>query len=191
MLRACARFSPQRAEARLGEEMVVNDYALKTRWCKCTIKFQIPFGWFSNHFFLTISRGSKLFYTISRCYFHIESPACGARSKTTIVRKTQWSKLFFNRYLVKIGWNGLFTLALGVSEYFSESTRVLSGQYSSTLGAVLEYFHRSTGVFLGEYSSTSPRVLAEGVRKEKKEGDNGRPAWGNVVFCWIEKKNVG
>ena len=30
MLRACARFSPQRAEARLREEMFINGYALKT-----------------------------------------------------------------------------------------------------------------------------------------------------------------
>ncbi len=37
-------FSPQRAEARLGEEMFINGYALKTRQCKCPIKFQIPFG---------------------------------------------------------------------------------------------------------------------------------------------------
>ena len=31
MLRACPRFSPQRAEARLEEEMFINGYALKTR----------------------------------------------------------------------------------------------------------------------------------------------------------------
>ena len=31
MLRAYARFSPQRAEARLGEGMFINGYALKTR----------------------------------------------------------------------------------------------------------------------------------------------------------------
>ena len=31
ILRACARFSPQRAEARLEEEMFINGYALKTR----------------------------------------------------------------------------------------------------------------------------------------------------------------
>ena len=29
---------------------------------------------------------------------NVESPACGARSKTTIVRKHQWSKLFFEHY---------------------------------------------------------------------------------------------
>ena len=40
--RACARFSPQRAEERLEEEMFINGYALKTRQCKCPIKFQIP-----------------------------------------------------------------------------------------------------------------------------------------------------
>ena len=45
------------------------------------------------------------------------------------------------------------------SQYFAESTRVLSRQYSSTLGAVLEYFHRSTGVFLLEYSSIPTEVL--------------------------------
>ena len=26
---------------------------------------------------------------------NVESPACGARSKTTVVRKLHWSKLFF------------------------------------------------------------------------------------------------
>ena len=31
ILRACARFSPQRAEARLEEEMFINGYAPKTR----------------------------------------------------------------------------------------------------------------------------------------------------------------
>ena len=46
-----------------------------------------------------------------------------------------------------------------VLEYFSESTAVLSRQYSSTLGAVLEYCHRSTGVFLLEYSSIPRGVL--------------------------------
>ena len=34
--------------------------------------------------------------------YNVESPACGARSKTTIVRKPQWGKLFFNRYLAHI-----------------------------------------------------------------------------------------
>ena len=29
---------------------------------------------------------------------NVESPACGARSKTTIVRKSQWSKSFFYRH---------------------------------------------------------------------------------------------
>ena len=29
---------------------------------------------------------------------NVESPACGARSKTTIVRKPQWNKLLFYRY---------------------------------------------------------------------------------------------
>ena len=46
-----------------------------------------------------------------------------------------------------------------VLEYFSESTAVLSRQYSSTFGAVLEYCHRSTGVFLLEYSSIPRGVL--------------------------------
>ena len=46
-----------------------------------------------------------------------------------------------------------------VLEYFSESTAVLSRQYSSTLGAVLEYCHRSTRVFLLEYSSIPTEVL--------------------------------
>ena len=29
---------------------------------------------------------------------NVESPACGARSKTTVVRKPQWRKLFFNAH---------------------------------------------------------------------------------------------
>ena len=37
-------------------------------------------------------------------------------------------------------------------QYFSESTRVLSGQYSSTAIGVLEYSYWSTRVFLLEYS---------------------------------------
>ena len=51
------------------------------------------------------------------------------------------------------------TWLTAASQYFSESTAVLSRQYSSTLGAVLEYFHRSTRVFLGEYSSIPTEVL--------------------------------
>ena len=46
-----------------------------------------------------------------------------------------------------------------VLEYFSESTAVLSGQYSSTAIGVLEYSYWSIRVFLGEYSSTPTEVL--------------------------------
>ena len=57
-----------------------------------------------------------------------------------------------------------------VLEYFSESTAVLSRQYSSTLGAVLEYCHRSTGVFLLEYSSIPRGVLEYPYRSARGEG---------------------
>ena len=46
-----------------------------------------------------------------------------------------------------------------VLEYFSESTAVLSRQYSSTAIGVLEYSYWSIRVFLGEYSSTPTEVL--------------------------------
>ena len=46
-----------------------------------------------------------------------------------------------------------------VLEYFSESTAVLSGQYSSTAIGVLESSYWSIRVFLGEYSSTPTEVL--------------------------------
>ena len=42
-----------------------------------------------------------------------------------------------------------------VLQYSAESTRVLSGQYSSTSIGVLEYSYWSTRVFLLEYSETS------------------------------------
>ena len=68
------------------------------------------------------------------------------------------SKSFY-RTVIKTEQSKGKTWLTAASQYFGESTRVLSGQYSSTLGAVLEYCHRSTGVFLGEYSSIPTGVL--------------------------------
>ena len=68
------------------------------------------------------------------------------------------SKSFY-RTVIKTEQSKGKTWLTAASQYFGESTRVLSWQYSSTLGAVLEYCHRSTGVFLGEYWSTPRGVL--------------------------------
>ena len=65
------------------------------------------------------------------------------------------SKSFY-RTVIKTEQSKGKTWLTAASQYFGESTRVLSGQYSSTLGAVLEYFRRSTAVLWAKYSNSLP-----------------------------------
>ena len=139
------------------------------RWlqCKCPIKFQIPFGWFSNHFFLTV------FSNAIGCLLGKGSMpfACTTGFPLSCVRALYYGfcHFYFHPSLwLWIGWkrSGQNMACQAWLEgfghriqYFSVSTRVLSRQYWSTLGAVLEYFYRSTGVFLLEYSSIPTGVF--------------------------------
>ena len=68
------------------------------------------------------------------------------------------SKSFY-RTVIKTEQSKGKTWLTAASQYFGESTRVLSGQYSSTAIGVLEYSYWSIRVFLGEYSSTPTEVL--------------------------------
>ena len=127
--------------------MTMNGYAFKTRkWLLMVLPYLLVRGGFSLfHVFLVLNTRARaiVFSGIFSFTFHfwVDGWDFGGMSGG--------GELF--------GGEAVFLEK--VLEYFSESTAVLSRQYSSTFGAVLEYCHRSTGVFLLEYSSIPRGVL--------------------------------
>ena len=69
---------PQYAEARLGEKLFMNGYALKTwEWSLMASPSIRKAGRMMSAQNAPLSRCSKLFYTIDSCCFHIESSLSG------------------------------------------------------------------------------------------------------------------
>ena len=86
---------------------------------------------------------------------NVENPACGARSKTTIERKPQWSKLFFfivTKFNLHLSFWVVFCPFIGRVARYTPSSRLKN---DSKIKANLD-FHLSSDDFI---ANASPRAI--------------------------------